>query len=59
MAQKLTKLTFAFEKETKGTFRFKEVEQDFPVVGTLYVKRSAFNDKAPAEITVDITVTKE
>lgn len=32
------KINFEFEKETKGTMRFKEVAND-PVIGTLYIKK--------------------
>jgi hypothetical protein len=36
-------VNFVFEKETPGTFRFKEVtpEGERPVVATLYVKKHA------------------
>lgn len=36
-------INFVFEKETPGTFRFKEVtpEGERPVVATLYVKKHA------------------
>lgn len=49
---KLTvKLTF--EKATKRTFRFREDEES-PVIGTLYIKQSALNGKAPESIVVTI-----
>lgn len=33
------KILFEFEKETKGTVRFKELSED-PAIGTLYVKKN-------------------
>lgn len=47
------KLTFQFEKETKNTVRYKEVG-DNPVVGTLYVQKSAIEGKPPAELTITV-----
>ena len=47
-----TKLKFKFERETKRTYRFLE-EADDPVVGTLYVKQSAF-DRRPNRLEVTI-----
>lgn len=38
------KITFKFERETKRTYRFQE-EADPPVVGTRYVKQSAFDHR--------------
>ena len=32
-------IKFEFEKETKGTIRYKEVSDD-PVIGTLYIRKS-------------------
>lgn len=40
-AAKSIKVEFERERETKGTVRFKEVEEENPVVGTLYVKKAA------------------
>lgn len=45
-------INFEFERETKNTYRFAEVA-DEPVVGTLYVKKSAFKS-APTGLTVTI-----
>jgi len=48
-------LTFNLEKETKGTWRYAEVaEGPDPVVGTLYVKKSALTGDAPKVLTVTI-----
>ena len=35
-------LSFTLEKETKGTFRYKENDMVMPKVGTLYVKKYTF-----------------
>lgn len=37
-------LAFRFERETPGTYRFKE-EAAVPVVGTIYIKKTAFGTK--------------
>ena len=37
-------LVFKFERETPGTFRFKE-DSPIPIVGTLYIKKGAFETK--------------
>jgi hypothetical protein len=37
-------LNFFFERETPGTYRFKE-DSPTPIVGSLYVKKSAFETK--------------
>jgi hypothetical protein len=37
-------LVFKFERETPGTYRFKE-EAAIPAVGTLYVKKGVFASK--------------
>ena len=56
-----TKLTFAFEKETKGAVRYQEVGDDgaptfAPQVGTLYVRKSAMpGGKIPKTLIVTIT----
>lgn len=39
----MVKLNFEFEKETKGTIRFKEISDD-PVVGTLYIKKAHLDE---------------
>lgn len=56
-------LTFAFEKSTKNTHRFSELDaggapadQTGAIVGSLYVKRSAFPTAEPPK---SLTVTIE
>lgn len=50
---------FDFEKETSGTWRYKERvlnEGDLPVIGTLYVKKTAIREMGePAVMTLTIT----
>lgn len=49
-------LVFKFEKETKGTVRFKEVEgEKGAVVGTLYIRKSALSTPYPDEVKVVIS----
>jgi len=55
---------FAFEKETPGTFRFTEVDaegvnvqKDDIVIGTLYVRKSAFVGHATPAIGSRLLVT--
>lgn len=51
-----TTLKFDFEKETKGTVRFKErAKPDEVVVGTLYVKKVALEEPYPQTLTVMIS----
>lgn len=42
---KTTTVHFGLEKETKGTFRFKETEEDNPICRTLYVSKSVLTSK--------------
>ena len=50
-------VVFDFERETPGTYRFKEQgEKDTHAIGTLYVKKSALGAKAPSTITVTINL---
>ncbi len=44
-----------YERDTKRTYRFHE-ESDDPVVGTLYVKKSAFGRRPDA---IEITIRTE
>lgn len=46
-----------FEKETKGTVRYKEVELEGKemVIGTLYIKKGALTTPYPDEVTVTIS----
>lgn len=48
------KREFEFEKETKNTYRFKEVGEDI-AVGVLYVQKDMF-DEEPGKLTVTIEV---
>ena len=55
-------VNFIFEKSTKGAHRFKEVDDnnnaiDYAelAVGTIYIKKSFFGDKAPKRLQIDIT----
>jgi ssRNA-specific RNase YbeY (16S rRNA maturation enzyme) len=50
-------LTFAFERETKNTFRYQEEADEFgdTVVGTLYVAKRAFAGQKPEKVTVTIS----
>lgn len=53
-------LEFEFEKETKGTLRFKE-KADEPVIGTLYVKKSSLKELGISEkdvLVIDIRKEK-
>lgn len=55
------KLTFKFEKETKGAVRYQEVDPDgqpafAPKIGTLYVRKSALPSR---DIPQGVTITVE
>lgn len=45
------------DRETKGTFVFKNDEDNAPIP-SLYIKKSAFKDGAPNEITIEIKEVK-
>ena len=48
---------FVFDKETKGTYRYKEDTLDPPRIGTLYIKKHTFSDtERPNELRVTIAV---
>jgi len=47
-------LKFTYERDTKRTYRFQEDSED-PVVGTLYVQKTAFKSK-PETINVILKV---
>jgi len=49
-------LIFSKEKETKGTYRYQEVEDAGrdTVVGSLYVKKAMVGDPPPAQLRVTI-----
>jgi hypothetical protein len=50
-------VTFELERETKNTFRFSENAEN-PVIGTLYVQKSAFADETPRTLTVTIEASQ-
>jgi len=54
----MDKVTFTMhgDKETKGTYRFEEEVEigNNPVIGSLYIKKSTFEGKAPERIQVTI-----
>ncbi len=61
---KKTTVTFARTKETPGAFRFTETDKDGNVLdqgspelkmGSVYLRKSAFGDKVPNEITVTVS----
>lgn len=46
---------FAFERETKRTYRFQEVtDGGEALIGTLYIQQSAFDGKKPEKVTVTV-----
>jgi len=49
-------LSFTFNKETKNTVRFSEVVADdtTPVIGELYVRKSAINGEVPKMLTLTV-----
>lgn len=50
-----TVVKFSFEKETKNAVRFQETgDEANHKIGTLYVKKSAFDGKVPQSITVTV-----
>lgn len=48
-------LTFAYEKETKNSVRYKEVPEEgtAPIVGTLYVQKWFAGESKLIELTID------
>lgn len=47
-------INFSFERATKNTYRFHE-ESDNPIIGTLYVKKSAFPNGQPSKLLITAT----
>lgn len=49
-------LQFRKEKETKGTFRYTEVEANAgaTVVGSIYIKKAALGSAAPEKLRVTV-----
>ena len=53
-----TSVSMTLEKETKGTVRYAEQnEDDNPVIGTLYMKKAALRGQRPP--TIEITIQWE
>ncbi len=55
------RLKFEFEKETKGTVRYKEAAEE-PAIGTLYVKKARLKElglSGAAGEAITLEVTKE
>ena len=54
----MRELTFEFNKETKNTVRFSEVVADGsePVIGELYVRKSALGNDRPKTLSLTIGV---
>ena len=46
--------TFKLRNLTKGTARYEETTEP-AIIGTIYVRKTALNDKIPENITVTIT----
>lgn len=46
-------VTLTLNRETKNTFRFDDANED-SAIPSLYVKKNAFNGKAPESITVTV-----
>ena len=55
---KMRELTFELNKETKNTVRFSEVVADGsePVIGELYVRKSALGNDRPKTLSLTIGV---
>ncbi len=45
---------FVFEKETKNTFRFTEVGDTDPIIGTIYIQKDALDLEKPEKIKVTV-----
>jgi hypothetical protein len=50
-------VVMTYEKATKRTYRFLENDPNFKI-GTLYVQKSVFGDKAPKKIKVTVEVVE-
>lgn len=52
-------IKFEFEKETKGTVRYREISED-PVIGTLYIKKSKLKELGlTGKEVIEISISKE
>jgi|TARA_R100000908_G_scaffold48960_1_gene24479 hypothetical protein len=49
-------IDFSIDKETAGTFRYKEIvpDDEKPIVGTLYIRKSHIKGKRPEQVSVTI-----
>jgi len=56
MVMETRELSFTFNKETKNTLRFSEVVADdaTPVIGELYIRKSAVNGDTPKMLTLTV-----
>jgi len=54
-------IIFEFFKETKGTRRYKEIvsENEQPIIGDLYIRKSFLKDEKPERITVVLRFEEE
>lgn len=46
---------FKYERSTKSTHRYNEVA-DEPIIGALYIKKTAFGEVAPESLTVTVKI---
>lgn len=54
-------MTFELEKETPGTFRYKEVTEEAgtpPVLQSIYVKKWVLGSTPPEKLTLTLTVVE-
>ena len=52
-------MRFEFEKETKGTVRYREISED-PVIGTIYIKKAKLKELGlTGKEAIEISVSKE
>ena len=45
-------IEFEFERATKNKYRFQEKSSESPVIGTMYVQKSAFDFLQPKKVKV-------
>jgi hypothetical protein len=48
-------INFKLSKETKGTYVYEEVS-DNPIIPTVYIRKSAFKDKAPEALQMELKI---
>lgn len=52
-------MRFEFEKETKGTIRYREISED-PVIGTVYIKKAKLKELGlTGKEAIKISISKE